>query len=161
MQGRSRARGAFTWQLTKADLDDRLATDVAAACAAIPPSVRVLTVHGTGARGQAGRRLVAPAGETRYKGAAALAVLAIGCPSRQLTPSPSPKDDADVPVGEASTFAAVIPSHELLVLEGGDHTFSGMAALMELVPAVTAFLSGGGPDAAGSGGGGGGGGGSP
>ena len=49
-----------------------------------------------------------------------------------------------MPVAEASKFAASIPSHELLVLQGADHTFSSMPALMELVPAVTAFLSGGG-----------------
>jgi hypothetical protein len=51
MRGRSRARGEFTWLLTRADLEDRLATDVAAACSAVPPGVRVLTVHGTGAAG--------------------------------------------------------------------------------------------------------------
>lgn len=49
MRGRSRARGEFTWLLTKDDVTDRLQTDVAAACAAIPAATRVLTIHGTGA----------------------------------------------------------------------------------------------------------------
>lgn len=96
MRGRSRARGEFTWLLTKGDLTDRLTTDVAAACAAIPADTRVLTVHGT--------------------------------------------DDADVPLPEAHKFAAAIRSHELLVVEGGDHTFSAMGALLQLVPPVVAFL---------------------
>lgn len=44
MFGRS-SKGSFTWQLTREDLQDRLSTDVAAACAAIKQTA-VLTVHG-------------------------------------------------------------------------------------------------------------------
>jgi dipeptidyl aminopeptidase/acylaminoacyl peptidase len=53
----------------------------------------------------------------------------------------STPDDADVPVSEAGRFAAAVTSHELLLVEGGDHTFSGMAALLQVVPRVVAFLS--------------------
>jgi hypothetical protein len=61
MRGRSRARGEFGWLLTREDLEDRLSTDVAAAAAAIPPGVRVLTAHGTGAGGAGVVRVPAPA----------------------------------------------------------------------------------------------------
>lgn len=44
MPGRS-SKGSFTWQLTKEDLEDRLSTDMAAACAAIRRT-SVMTVHG-------------------------------------------------------------------------------------------------------------------
>ena len=35
------------WRLTAADVDDRLTTDMAAACARVPASTRVLHVHGS------------------------------------------------------------------------------------------------------------------
>jgi hypothetical protein len=44
MSGHSRSRGKFTWWLRKEDLEDRLATDVAAACRQIPATSAVLTV---------------------------------------------------------------------------------------------------------------------
>ncbi|GBF92289.1 hypothetical protein Rsub_05372 [Raphidocelis subcapitata] len=98
LRGRCRARGEFGWTLTRDDLEDRLSTDVAAAAAAIPPGVRVLTAHGT--------------------------------------------DDADVPVSEARLIASLVPSHELLVIEGGDHLFSGYAEQMALLPRVAEFVLG-------------------
>lgn len=33
-----------------------------------------------------------------------------------------------------------MPSHELLVLEGGDHCFSGYAEQMALLPKLTDFI---------------------
>lgn len=45
MSGRSRSRGPFTWWLRQEDLQDRLDTDVATACAQIPASTAVLTVR--------------------------------------------------------------------------------------------------------------------
>jgi hypothetical protein len=51
MQGRRRATGAFTWQLTQEDLDDRLSTDVAAACRSVPAATAVLTVRTGGGAG--------------------------------------------------------------------------------------------------------------
>ncbi|KAI8467572.1 MAG: Alpha/Beta hydrolase protein [Monoraphidium minutum] len=97
MRGRSRARGEFEWVLTRADLEDRLSTDVGAAAASVPAETRVLTVHGT--------------------------------------------DDADVPVSEARKFAAAVASHELLVLEGCDHRFSGPGPLLLMAPRVCEFFS--------------------
>lgn len=44
MQGSSRTKGSFTWQLRKEDLQDRLDTDVAEACRNIPEDISVLTV---------------------------------------------------------------------------------------------------------------------
>lgn len=44
MQG-SNHKGPFTWQLHEDDLEDRLSTDMAAACAAIKHTA-VLTIHG-------------------------------------------------------------------------------------------------------------------
>lgn len=46
-----------------------------------------------------------------------------------------------MPLAEARKIAAAIKNHELFELEGADHTFSGMVALLELAPRVTAFLS--------------------
>lgn len=51
-------------------------------------------------------------------------------------------DDGDVPVGEAAKFAAAVASHELALIEGGDHAFSAPTAQYELLPRVTAFLLG-------------------
>lgn len=46
-----------------------------------------------------------------------------------------------MPVGEASKFAAAIASHELRVIEGGDHSFSTPGAQYEVLMAVTGFLA--------------------
>jgi hypothetical protein len=45
MSGRSH-KGPFTWQLRKEDLQDRLNTDMAAACSSLNKTA-VLTVHGS------------------------------------------------------------------------------------------------------------------
>lgn len=45
MSGRS-TKGPFSWQLRKEDLQDRLDTDMAAACSSIARTA-VLTVHGS------------------------------------------------------------------------------------------------------------------
>jgi hypothetical protein len=57
MVGRSRARGEFEWALTREDVEDRLSTDVGAACAQIQRSA-VLTIHGTAGEAPAWVHLV-------------------------------------------------------------------------------------------------------
>ncbi|KAF8057878.1 hypothetical protein HT031_005824 [Scenedesmus sp. PABB004] len=91
MRGRSAARGAFSWTLRREDLDDRLATDVAAACGRIARTP-VLVVHGSA--------------------------------------------DADVPLADARAIdAALAGPHELVVLQGADHLFTG-AAMYEVAGAA-------------------------
>jgi hypothetical protein len=45
-----------------------------------------------------------------------------------------------VPVADARKFAAAIASHELLIVEGGDHLFSSYAAMLQALPRVASFV---------------------
>lgn len=91
---------ATAWTLTRRDLADRVSTDMGAACAALPPSARVLHVHGTA--------------------------------------------DATVPPAAAPAFhaatAARCAESRLVLVEGGDHTFSDDAHLGRVVAAVVDFV---------------------
>ena len=56
-------------------------------------------------------------------------------------PSHSPPADKTIPVEDGRKFAAILPGHRLVEVEGADHNFTGSQDhLQQLISAVLTFL---------------------